>query len=831
MADDRSVELRSPAKTPPPCSPDADDPANARPSRSADRRRREAATGATARGRALITGLVPAVLAFIWLGLAFDSGGSAARDWLLRAALLSAVGLTLALVCAWPRRPGQLGLAVLGAFLLYTLWVLLSVSWAASLAVAWGESGRVLFYLTFFALALAFLTARGARLILRWLLLGAALLLVGAAVARLWEAGRDLSLLFVGDRFSFPVGDPNGAAALYLLLFWPLIGAAVDPSSRVPVRGLSLGAAAGLLELAVLTQSRGGLWALAITGIFFVAVTPRRLRTLFYLLPLAALLVYSFPGLNRYWLEGVQGLSGSQAAWSIGLSLAVGTLIGLVLASLEGWVHVSPRMRSAFGLAIVVALLGGAAYGYVLLEREVGDPTDWLAESWVRFRGEQRVVAPGLETDATTRFAYLDSGGRWELWRVAWSDYRASPLTGSGAGSFSLTWERDREAAGPGARHPHSLAMRLLAETGIVGALLLLLVPALALAGALYPRLVTGWHTARRGTEGPWGDQPKDWVWTLALLAGFSYWLLHGSVEGLWFTPGVTLGALLLLALAVAETEARVGVFSARLSATAARLGPGSKASDLSRGAAEEERPTGRDSWARDERSGRGFSSFRRSDRHAARVRRRSRRERRRERTQRSMQPPGPLSVTFRWLLAGLCLLLFVAVGPALVSLLLQERAMSQAATQPERAADTARRSALLQPRDPQPRYVEANAFRALGARAGSRQALLQALAAALSAHEDAVRREPASWAPRYLAAVAALDLLAAQEPDRAVTEQAEKWAELARALPASEDATEQADDLLGAAELLALARGRLLEAQERSPTNREVRLTLAALP
>jgi tetratricopeptide (TPR) repeat protein len=87
--------------------------------------------------------------------------------------------------------------------------------------------------------------------------------------------------------------------------------------------------------------------------------------------------------------------------------------------------------------------------------------------------------------------------------------------------------------------HPHSLELRVLSQTGLVGATLFLGFLAAALVGAA--RLL------RRADR-------YSGALAAACLGAFAYWLFHGSVDWLWEFPALGAPAMAWLALA-----ARVG--------------------------------------------------------------------------------------------------------------------------------------------------------------------------------------------------------------------------------------------------------------------------------
>ncbi len=368
------------------------------------------------------------------------------------------------------------------------------------LSRAWLEADRTFFYLLFFSLALVFLANRGARVAFRYLLLAGSLAVVILVLVRLGST-QDLTLLFQENRFVYPISYPNGAAALYLIPFWPLMWLAVDSRERAPVRGLSLGTAAALLALAFLTQSRGAIWALAITLAIMFIVSPARLRTLFYLLVPAILMVWAVPTLDRYWEQGTAGLSGWVAARTIVVLLLVVAFVGMVLALLERWVSVSRRMRIIFGTVVLLGALAAVTYGAVVLTRDVGGPFAWLSDTWQKFTSGQTAVIGSSSGDSQTpssRFVTISASGRTDIWRVAWLDFKNAPAKGIGADNFVFTYDRLGLRPFSRPRQPHSWELQVLSETGIVGGVFAFGGILLMIVGLLWPRCAAGWKGARQ---------------------------------------------------------------------------------------------------------------------------------------------------------------------------------------------------------------------------------------------------------------------------------------------------------------------------------------------
>ena len=70
------------------------------------------------------------------------------------------------------------------------------------------------------------------------------------------------------------------------------------------------------------------------------------------------------------------------------------------------------------------------------------------------------------------RFVEAGSNHRWVWWQEAWRGFRAHPVAGTGAGSFTFTNLRYRTSSLDTATEPHDLPLQFLSETGLVGAVL-----------------------------------------------------------------------------------------------------------------------------------------------------------------------------------------------------------------------------------------------------------------------------------------------------------------------------------------------------------------------
>ena len=447
--------------------------------------------------------LLVAFLLALWLAVVFLGGGYRPVEWVLPAMIVAIAGLVTMGFAFYPRRPRQLSLAVLLIFAVYVLWVVVSAAWGGASSAKAGDGGaigvfgyaqwtaalRACLYLLVLALGMTYFTHRAARHAFRYLLIGAGLILILLCAWRLSRSG-SMPSLFADNRFVFPLANPNHTAALLLVLFFPLLWMACDPALRVPLRGAALATASGLVLLAILTQSRGAMWSLAIMLLVLFLVSPARIRTFAFLVVPLALVVWSFPDLNSYWRLGPRALLGTPAVHKVLGGMLIAGAVGMVLALLEGWIDVRPRAKVVVGSVLLVAVAVGCVYGYVWLGRAVGSPGDWVSTTWQRISAGQLAVLPGWKrlrrpgSSLCPRMDALTSGV------AARADFLSAPWEGRGVGLFEV----DAGGVAPCVRpRPSYTCWRRAGSGGLLffGSI------ALALGGLSYPRVNAGWRRAR----------------------------------------------------------------------------------------------------------------------------------------------------------------------------------------------------------------------------------------------------------------------------------------------------------------------------------------------
>jgi tetratricopeptide (TPR) repeat protein len=473
----------------------------------------------------------------------FD-GAQAVTRWApgaigLLALLALAVG---AIPLRWRDVPPTVRVATL-LLAAFTAWSYASILWADDGGAALEGSNRTLLYLVAFALfALWPQRPETAAWVLgAWTLGLGALALV--TLVRVGTVGDPASLFAGGDRLTWPVGYANAAAATWLMAFWPAVAFAA--SARVPwaLRGVAAALAVVLLDVALLSQSRGSILALPVCAVVFIALVPGRLRHLAALVPIAGAAAAALPKVIDMGdaLDGGDAGAISDAASSVlKVVLVLAVLAGVVVAAVAAWEALRPpaaataaRIRTTWR-ALVVAGVALAAVGGLVA---IGNPADRLDNAWHSFKG-------GYDdnTGSGNRLTAGLGSNRYDFYRVALDVFANHPVTGVGADNFFQDYlERGDSSETP--RNPHNLALRTLAQTGVIGTLLLL--------GAFAAALAAAWRALRL-------KEPLAATVAGGAVLAFAYWVVHGMTDWFWEWAGLGAPAFALLGLACALAARRV---------------------------------------------------------------------------------------------------------------------------------------------------------------------------------------------------------------------------------------------------------------------------------
>jgi tetratricopeptide (TPR) repeat protein len=483
---------------------------------------------------------LPAALAVaIFVAWSSDQAGYPVTHWAPGGLVL--LGLLAATAVAIPpplaRVPRAL-LVALGCLAAYTALSFLSIAWAGVGADAWDGANRTLLYLVVFALfALWPQRGGGAVLLLGlWLL---AMIALGAFVLAHLDTRASLVGFFKGDRLAYPGGYENASAATWGMAMWPALLLAASRALPWMLRGVLAGGVVLLAGLALLSQSRGSLFSTPIVLALVFAFAPGRLRTFAVLVPIAAGVAASAPFVLHVGDALKAGHSGlaqlHRATVVIFLAAALAGAAVALGAAIESRRRLAPEraraLRRGLAAAAVATAVGVLAGAWVA----AGDPAARVSHAWKTFTSTKGYGANGSGNRLLSGFG----SNRYDFYRVALDQFTAHPLVGIGADNFAVPYLAHAHS-NDSPRYPHSLELRTLAQTGVIGALIALAGLAAALAAAF----------AALRPRAP--DAPLARAVAAAALSGFAYWLVHGSVDWFWEFAGLGAPAFALLGLACA---------------------------------------------------------------------------------------------------------------------------------------------------------------------------------------------------------------------------------------------------------------------------------------
>ena len=476
---------------------------------------RRSGPGRRAHLRAGVPALVAVGLMLVW---AIRNGGFDASTWYWGAlVLLATFTAVFAGVLHGHLKLSRASAIAVGLFAAYVAWSYLSMTWAQYPGIALEGSNRALLYLLIFTLLTALPWTRETAL-------GAILLfavgvgIVGTVLMVRLASGSNVPALFFAGRLVAPTGYINSTAALFTMDALVSIVLASRRRLPGPLRGLLIAFAAVSLQLATVVESRGWLFTLPLIALVAIVIVPDRLRVagaavipvLATLIPVRRLLHLYQNGPSDPLRELAIHAGRPALAMCVG-AFVLGTLVAWADALYRGPGLSRTQRRTLGGVLALIGVAGVLAGGLAVSK---GHPFQFISRQWHGFAHAEAVYGTSHFTDV--------GSGRYDFWRVALHAFEHHPIGGLGQdnfGDYYLTARRGGEEPS----WTHSLELRLLAHTGIVGFLLF--------GGFLVAAIKAAARTRRRG-------DPDVRLISAALLLPLVVWLIHGSLDWFWEVPG-----------------------------------------------------------------------------------------------------------------------------------------------------------------------------------------------------------------------------------------------------------------------------------------------------
>jgi hypothetical protein len=501
-----------------------------------------------------------------------------------------------------PRGRRVYGRWTVGLLLAFTALTACSVVWSVQPDDSWQDAGRMLAYSAVFGAAIALVWAAPSRwpAVLGGVTLAAVVVCGYALLTKVFPARLDAHDIYA--RLQAPYGYWN---AIGLTAAMGVIGCLWLGARRAGHALLSALAypAMGLLLLTLmLAYSRGALVALALGVALWFCIVPLRLRGAAVLLTgaVGAGLVVAWD-FSRHALSAdsialqERVLAGRQLGALVVVMLVVLTIAGLAIGFFSArrpGGGVSLRTRRNAG-ALLLGILVLAVIGFVgALATSHRGLTGSISHDFHSLTNPHAAVPP----NTPGRLTAIGSV-RARYWNEALKIFQAHPVLGSGARSYGTARLRYR-TEDLEAKDAHGFVVQTLADLGLVGLVIMLVLLAawMAAAGRSTHPFNRRWTSFSELRGAGWkdigwralGDRPasaaEERVYTperigmLSMLCLVVVFGVHSTVDWTWFVPGDACVALLcagwLAGRGPLATVAQVGQVSKLRLLSLRELGP-----------------------------------------------------------------------------------------------------------------------------------------------------------------------------------------------------------------------------------------------------------------
>ncbi len=385
----------------------------------------------------------------------------------------------------------RLGWAEAGIFGAFALWNLASVTWSYNPSDSFDEFVRALLYLSGFGLFYIYLSKREWLAWLGHLFVGIAVIV--AIRALLGKVTPDIVNdpdPFGQNRLNYPITYWNTLAVFMGMAFVIGLRVLAGRGSRIITRSIYAPALSLFLVVIFFTVSRAGIALLAAAVGVYLLTSVNRLRAI-----LQTVIAFFWMGVvvaaSYKWLPAMLATQPSDDD-KISQGHKLGLLIVLVLVLtaatqwglrwLEGRVTISQEFGRRIGIALALAgaiVVFGGFLGYTSTG-DRGGPVNWTQNRISAFTASTK-----SQTAASVEERLSSSQSeRWQEWMAAVETFKEHPLTGTGAATWVIGWNKWRPFDMI-SKDGHSWFFENISELGIIGGLLTVAFAAVFLIGSI----------------------------------------------------------------------------------------------------------------------------------------------------------------------------------------------------------------------------------------------------------------------------------------------------------------------------------------------------------